>query len=256
MSKNEASEQRVALVTGASSGIGEATARALVADGFHVIAVARRKDRLDALSEQLHGQPGRITSILSDITEPAAPASVIEHAVAHGGRLDVLVNNAGMMLLGPIEGTDPSDWDRMLQINLNAVLRMTAAALPPLLRSASQPDGHADIVNISSTAGRFARQGAGVYNASKFALNAFSESLRQELASRFVRVSLVEPGLVLTELTSHIRHEKARQQADQSRAAITSLTADDVARVVSFILAQPRHVAINEVLLRPTEQQP
>lgn len=247
---------RVVLVTGASSGIGEATARALVAEGAHVIGVARRKDRLERLSKELHGGPGSLSVLTADLTAPGAAPRVIDEAIASGGRLDALVNNAGVMLLGPLETTDPAEWDEMLQINVHAVLRLTSAALPHLLRSAAEPDGVADIVNISSTAGRIARLGAGVYNASKFALNAFSESLRQELAPRFVRVSLVEPGLVLTELTSHIRNARSREAADQSRAAIASLQATDVARVVSFILAQPRHVAINEVLMRPTEQQP
>jgi NADP-dependent 3-hydroxy acid dehydrogenase YdfG len=244
------------LVTGASSGIGEATVRALVADGAHVIAVARRKDRLERLVEELRGQRGSVTSISADLTDADTTLRVVEQAVAVDGRLDGLVNNAGIMLLGPIASTDPAEWDRMLRINLHAVLRLTSAAIPYLLRSAGEPGGVADIVNVSSTAGRIARKGAGAYNASKFALNAFSESLRQELARKFVRVSLVEPGLVLTELTSHIRDETTRREADASRAAIASLGADDVARVIAFIMAQPRHVAINEVLLRPTEQEP
>lgn len=250
------SRQHVVIVTGASSGIGEATVRALAAEGTHVIGVARRKDRLEALARELGRGPGSLSTITADITAAGAAPKVIDQAVALGGHLDGLVNNAGIMLLGPIETTDPAEWDEMLEINVHAAFRLTSAALPHLLRTAAAPGGVADIVNISSTAGRVARLGAGVYNASKFALNAFSESLRQELAPRFVRVSLVEPGLVLTELTSHIRNPASRQGADQSRAAITSLTADDVARVVAFILAQPRHVAINEVLLRPTEQQP
>jgi NADP-dependent 3-hydroxy acid dehydrogenase YdfG len=244
------------LVTGASSGIGEATVRALVADGAHVIAVARRKDRLERLVEELRGQRGYVTSISADLTDAETTLGVVEQAAAVDGRLDGLVNNAGIMLLGPIASTDPAEWDRMLRINLHAVLRLTSAALPYLLRSAGEPGGVADIVNVSSTAGRIARKGAGAYNASKFALNAFSESLRQELARKFVRVSLVEPGLVRTELTSHIRDETTRGEADASRAAIASLGADDVARVIAFIMAQPRHVAINEVLLRPTEQEP
>lgn len=247
--------RRVALVTGASSGIGEAISRRLISDGFDVVGVARRQDRLEKLRLDLDGVGGRFLPVVGDLTRPEAPAEVVSRALAVGGRLDALVNNAGVMFLGPIEGTDPAEWDQMLEINFRAVLRITAAALPHLLETAGRPSGVADIVNISSTAGRFARLGAGVYNASKFALNAYSESLRQELAARFVRVSLVEPGLVVTELTSHIRHAPARAQADQLRAAITSLTADDVAPVVSFILAQPRHVAIHEVLLRPTQQQ-
>lgn len=249
-------DRRVALITGASSGIGAATVPALASLGFRVVAVARREERLAELRRSLGPGASSLTTIVSDLTQPDAPARVVGQAVAAAGRLDVLVNNAGVMLLGPIEGTDPAEWADMLRINLDAVLRVTSAALPHLLSAARAPDGVADIVNISSTAGRFARQGAGVYNASKFGLNAFSESLRQELAPKFVRVSLVEPGLVLTELTQHIRHATARQEADRLRAAITSLRAEDVARVIAFIVAQPRHVAINEVLLRPTQQQP
>ena len=248
--------QRVVIVTGASSGIGEATARALVADGTHVVGVARRKERLEQVARELRGSPGSLSVVVSDITSPGAAPKVIDQVVAESGHVDGLVNNAGIMLLGPVETTDPDEWDQMLEINVRAVLRMTSAAIPHLLRAAGEPNGVADIVNISSTAGRIARQGAGVYNASKFALNAFSESLRQELAPRFVRVSLVEPGLVVTELTSHIRNAASREAADQSRAAIASLQANDVARVVAFILASPRHVAINEVLMRPTQQQP
>ena len=247
---------RVVLVTGASSGIGEATVRSLVADGIDTVAVARRTKRLEQLSKELESERGSVTAITSDLTRAGAATEVVRAALGVRGRLDGLVNNAGVMFLGPAVGTDPSEWEEMLQINLHAVLRLTAAALPSLLASASEPEGIADIVNISSTAGRVARQGAGVYNASKFALNAFSESLRQELAPKFVRVSLVEPGLVVTELTSHIRDEGIRQEADRARTGIASLRAGDVARVVVFIMAQPRHVAINEVLLRPTQQQP
>lgn len=246
---------RVVLVTGASSGIGEATARFLVRDGIHVVAVGRRTDRLERLARDVQGAPGHVTPVVADLARPSSAGAVVQQAVAAGGRLDGLVNNAGIMLLGPIVGADPAEWDRMLEINLHAAMRLTAAALPHLLGSAAEPEGIADIVNVSSTAGRVARQGAGAYNASKFALNGFSESLRQELASKSVRVSLVEPGLVRTELTTHIRDDGARREADRLRATITSLEADDVARVIAFILAQPRHVAINEVLLRPTEQQ-
>jgi NADP-dependent 3-hydroxy acid dehydrogenase YdfG len=227
-----------------------------VANGTHAVAVARRKERLDTLAKELDGQRGLLTTIPADLTKADAAGQVIREAVAAAGRLDGLVNNAGVMLLGPIATSDPADWDRMLEINVHAVLRLTSVAIPHLLNSASEPGGVADIINISSTAGRIARQGAGVYNASKFALNAFSESLRQELAPKFVRVSLVEPGLVLTELTSHIQDEATRREADAGRAAIASLRADDVARVITFIIAQPRHVAINEVLIRPTEQRP
>lgn len=248
--------KRVVLVTGASSGIGEATVRALVAEGVDTIGVARRADRLARLTTELGERSAHFHSITADLTSADAAPKVIARTIELGGRLDALVNNSGIMLLGPVATADPADWDRMLDINLHAVLRLTSAALPHLLRTAAEPGGVADIVNISSTAGRVARLGAGVYNASKFALNAFSESLRQELASRFVRVSLVEPGLVVTELTSHIRDPVARQDADRMRSAIESLRAEDVARVVTFILGQPRHVAINEVLMRPTQQQP
>lgn len=246
---------RVIMVTGASSGIGESTVRLLAGAGIHSVAVARRSDRLDTLARELTGQPGRVTVIRADLTEPEAPGRVVARAVEATGRLDGLVNNAGIMLLGPVLGTDAREWDEMLEINLHAALRMTSAALPHLLRAAAEPGGYADIVNVSSTAGRIARQGAAGYNASKFALNAFSESLRQELATKFVRVSLIEPGLVVTELTSHIRDESARKEADRLRSSIESLRAEDVARVIGFVLSQPRHTAINEVLLRPTQQQ-
>ena len=146
--------QRVVIVTGASSGIGEATARALVADGTHVVGVARRKERLEQVARELRGSPGSLSVVVSDITSPGAAPKVIDQVVAESGHVDGLVNNAGIMLLGPVETTDPDEWDQMLEINVRAVLRMTSAAIPHLLRAAGEPNGVADIVNISSTAGR------------------------------------------------------------------------------------------------------
>jgi len=165
------------------------------------------------------------------------------------GGLDLLVNNAGVMLLGPIVGADTEDWRRMMSTNVLGLMYMTHAALPGMVEQ-----GGGDIVNISSTAGRTARAGVGVYNASKWAVNAFSESLRQEVTAKGVRVSLVEPGAVETELRSHITHQESRRQAEQRNASMRVLQADDVARAVLYVATQPPHVSVNEVLVRPADQ--
>jgi len=197
----------VAIVTGASSGIGEATAEALVLDGARVVIAARRKDRLDALAERL-GEHGDVLALEVDVTDEAAARAMVERTVGEFGRLDTLVNNAGVMLLGPVVDAPVDEWRRMVELNLLGLLYCTHAALPHLLKAADgDPRGVADIVNVSSVAGRVARAGSGVYNATKFGVGAFSESLRQEVAGRHVRVSLVEPGATATELASHNRPE-------------------------------------------------
>ena len=182
--------------------------------------------------------------------------ATVERVVTELGRLDTVINNAGVMLLGPIEHAPVEEWERMVQVNLLGLLYSAKAALPPhLLRAAEgESRGVADLVNISSVAGRVARLGSGVYNATKHAVGAFSESLRQEVTGRHVRVSLVEPGAVATELTSHNRPE-IREQISQRFASTQRMEAADIADVISYIVSRPRHVAINEVLVRPTEQQ-
>lgn len=196
----------VALVTGASSGIGEATAVALAARGAAVALVARRTDRLDGLAARLEKDGGTPHVITADVTECAEAERAVATTVERLGRLDTVVNNAGVMLLGPVVGAPVEEWDRMVDLNVKGLLYVAHAALPHLLEAAEQgPRRVADLVNVSSVAGRVARSGAGVYNATKHAVGAFSEALRQEVTGRHVRVSLVEPGAVETELASHNR---------------------------------------------------
>ncbi len=242
----------VALVTGASSGIGEATALALAEHGATVAIAARRGDRLEALGERIGA--GRALVIEADITVEEQARGAVERTVSELGRLDVLVNNAGVMLLGPAVGAPLEEWQRMVEINVDGLLYCTHAALPHLLAAAQDsPRGVADLVNISSVAGRVARSGSGVYNLTKHGVGAFTESLRQELAERDVRVSVVEPGAVATELTSHNRPE-IRDQIQNRFRDVERLQASDIAETILFIVTRPARMAINEVLVRPTEQ--
>jgi NADP-dependent 3-hydroxy acid dehydrogenase YdfG len=242
----------VALVTGASSGIGTATARRLAAHGASVALVARRADRLEALAAEIGA--GALP-IEADVGDLGAAESAVQRAVEHFGRLDVLVNNAGVMLLGPVLDAPVEEWERMVQVNLLGVLYCTKAAMPHLLAAAEQePRGTADVVNVSSVAGRVARLGSGVYNATKHGLGAFSESLRQEVTGRHVRVSLVEPGAVETELAGHNRPEVLKGLRARFEA-MERLQADDIADAIAYVVTRPRRVAVNELLVRPTEQQ-
>jgi NADP-dependent 3-hydroxy acid dehydrogenase YdfG len=195
----------VALVTGSSNGIGEATARRLAEDGASVALVARRRDRLEALAAEIEQTGGTALVLEADITDRTQAEAAVQQTIQRLGRLDILVNNAGLMLLGPVVGADPDDeWDRMIAINAQGLLYTTHAALPHLLKAAGDgPRQVADIVNISSIAGRVAWKGYGVYNMTKFGVNGFTEALRQEVTKRHVRVSVLEPGGVTTELGSH-----------------------------------------------------
>ncbi|HEY5197253.1 MAG TPA: SDR family NAD(P)-dependent oxidoreductase [Solirubrobacteraceae bacterium] len=245
----------VALVTGASSGIGEATARELARLGAGVVLAARRRDRLDVLAAEIDADGGGALAIELDVTDRAAVVAAVDQAVAWRGRLDTVVNNAGVMLLGPAVGAPIDEWDRMIALNLNGLLYVAHAALPHLLSAADgDPRGVADLVNISSVAGRLARAGSGVYNLTKHGVGAFSESLRQEVTERHVRVSLVEPGAVDTELPDHIRPE-IRDQMMGRFADVERLEAQDIADAIAYIVSRPRRVAINELMIRPTEQQ-
>ncbi|MDQ6776656.1 MAG: SDR family NAD(P)-dependent oxidoreductase [Actinomycetota bacterium] len=244
----------VALVTGASSGIGEATALHLTGLGAAVALVARRGDRLEALAGQVRDQGGTALVVEADITEQAQAADAVARCVSGLGRLDVLVNNAGMMLLGPIVEAPLDEWERMVRVNVLGLLYCAHAALPHLLEAAEDDPRHvADVVNISSVAGRVARNGSGVYNLTKHGVGAFSESLRQEVTERHVRVSLVEPGAVATELAGHNRPE-ILEQIGRRFGDVERLHADDIADAIGYIVTRPRRVAINEVLVRPTEQ--
>jgi NADP-dependent 3-hydroxy acid dehydrogenase YdfG len=241
---------RVALVTGASSGIGEATAIALAGAGAAVAIGARRKDRLDALAVTLRDSGARVLQLDLDVTDEQACRAAVDRTRSELGGLDVLVNNAGVMLLGTIVGADTEDWRRMLHTNVLGLMYMTHAAIEGMVEQ-----GSGDVVNISSVAGRQARKGAGVYNASKWAVNAFSESLRQEVTGRGVRIGLVEPGAVATELSSHITQPEAKQASQDMAAGMRTLQAEDIARAVLYMVSQPPHVAVNEMLVRPTDQE-
>jgi NADP-dependent 3-hydroxy acid dehydrogenase YdfG len=245
----------VGLITGASSGIGEATAVALAERGAAVALVARRRDRLEQLAARIEESGGRSLVIEADVGSEEQARGAVEQTVSELGRLDTLINNAGVMLLGPIENAPLEEWERMLSVNVAGLLYCSHAALPHLMHAAEDgPRRVADLVNISSVAGRVARVGSGVYNLTKHGVGAFSESLRQEVTLRHVRVSLVEPGAVDTELSSHNRPE-IREQISRNFGDVERLHAEDIADAITYIVTRPRHVAVNELLIRPTEQQ-
>jgi NADP-dependent 3-hydroxy acid dehydrogenase YdfG len=240
---------KVALVTGASSGIGEATALALAQEGAAVAIAARRTDRLDALQQKLQSGPARVVTLALDVTDEPACREAVVHTTEQLGGLDILVNNAGVMLLGPILDADTEDWRRMIRTNVLGLMYMTHAALPHFVEQ-----GSGDIVQVSSVSGRVARAGSGVYNASKWAVNAFSEALRQEVTDKGVRVTLIEPGVVATELTDHITHAETRQAIKQWTGSMRQLHAHDIAGAILYAVTQPQHVSVNELLVRPTDQ--
>jgi NADP-dependent 3-hydroxy acid dehydrogenase YdfG len=234
---------RVALVTGASSGIGEATARAFHAAGYKVALLARRADRIESIATELGD---RAIAIVADVTDRGALVEAAAQVRAELGRVDILVNNAGVMLLGPFSSEQREDYRRMVDVNLLGAITATEVFLDQLV------DGGGDIVNISSVAGRTARAGNGVYAATKWAVNGWSESLRQELLPD-VRVTLIEPGVVATELPTHITHQQTNEAVNAMYAEAT-VTAEDVAEIIAFVVQRPKHLAINEVLLRPATQ--
>ena len=244
----------VALVTGASSGIGEATAKALASHGAKVAVAARRLERLERLAAEIGGEGHTALAIEADFTEQKQAIAAVDRTVDELGRLDIVVNNAGVMLLGPIEDAPTEEWDRMIDLNLKGLIYTTHAALPHLLSAAEDSErGCADLVNISSVAGRIARSGSGVYNLTKFGVGAFSESVRQEFAERRVRTSIVEPGAVATELTDHLRDE-VREQVRSASPASIACRSEDIADAIAYTVTRPRHVSLNEILIRPTEQ--
>ena len=244
----------VALVTGASSGIGAATARRLARDGAAVALVARRRDRLDKVAEEISGLGGRAHTMEADVTEPDLAYGAVQDTLDRFGRLDGLVNNAGVMLLGTALHSTLEEWDRMVSLNVRALLHVTHAAVPYLIdAAATSPRRVSDIVNVSSTAGRVARPSSSVYNFTKFGLNGFTESLRQELVAERVRVSVVEPGTVDTELVDHLAptaRDAARRQVD----GLEPLHAEDVADAIDYIVTRERRVAVNEILVRAGDQ--
>ncbi|MEV6157004.1 SDR family NAD(P)-dependent oxidoreductase [Nonomuraea sp. NPDC052129] len=236
---------KVVLVTGASSGIGEATALALSAEGARVAVGARRADRLEALVGKA---PGEMLALDLDVADPESVRAAVAKTVEHFGALDILVNNAGVMLAGPIAGADTTEWTRMIDTNLLGSMYMVHAALPHLLERKGA------VVQVSSTSGRIASAGNGAYAATKFGINAFSEALRQEVTTQGVRVVVVEPGFVATELVDHITHPMMQAAAQNIAASMRTLQPDDIANAVVYAINQPEHVAVNEILIRPTDQ--
>ncbi|MGB3421411.1 MAG: SDR family NAD(P)-dependent oxidoreductase [Dolichospermum sp.] len=242
-------EGKVAIITGASSGIGEATAIALAAEGAKIVIAARRVERLEAVAKQIIDHGGQALSIVSDITDEAQAKNVIQKAHTEFGHIDILVNNAGISFPGRIENADPSNWRKMIDINVLALMYTTHIALPIFK---AQKSGH--IVNISSVAGRIARAGMAGYNVTKWGVNAFSEALRQEVCQDNIRVTIIEPGLVETEIDQHITDVVAKQEIEARRKAITPLQSEDIAAAIVYAVSQPQHVNVNEILIRPTQQ--
>ena len=238
---------RVAAITGASSGIGEATALALSRAGAAVALGARRRERLDEVAAKAEG-PCSVHEV--DLTDEDEARGFIEAADREHGGLNVLVNNAGLMLLGPVDGADTTEWRRMLEVNLWALLVCTHAALPLIARS-----GGGDIVNVSSVAGRRADAGGAVYNMTKFGVHGFSEALRQEALHQGVRVTTVAPGFVETELQGHNVNPVVRQAIERTRDQIGEvLKAQDIADAILYAVTRPAYVCLNELLVRPTAQ--
>jgi NADP-dependent 3-hydroxy acid dehydrogenase YdfG len=241
---------KVAIVTGASSGIGEATARELAKLGVRVVVAARRKDKLDSLVTEIIEAGGAALAIEADVTNQQTCEQLVQQVMREWGGVDILINNAGVMLLGPVIDAPLDEWERMVQLNIMGLLYMTHAALPIMK---TQGSGH--IVNISSVAGRTTRSGSAVYNLTKWGVGAFTDALRQELseAKTGIRTTLIEPGAVATELADHIR-EEVREQLMKRFATIKRLESDDIAAGIVYAVTQPQHVSVNEVLIRPSEQ--
>jgi NADP-dependent 3-hydroxy acid dehydrogenase YdfG len=234
---------RVAVITGASSGIGEATARALAADGHRLALLARRADRIEALAQELDN--GSI-AIEADVTDRGSIAAAAERVDTELGGADILMNNAGVMLLAPFSSDQQTELRQMIEVNLLGAITATEVFLDQLR------DGGGDLINISSVAGRGARPGNAGYAATKWGMNGWSEALRQELQPD-IRVIVIEPGAVATELTDHITHPETKAGAEQMYAQ-TSISAQDVAEIIAFAVSRPHNVSLNEILIRPTGQ--
>lgn len=244
----------VALVTGASSGIGAATAKALVEQGASVALLARRADRLQALAAEIGATGGTALAVTADVTDSDEVIAAVSRTVAEMGRLDILVNNAGLLRTGEAAEAPLRDWDDQVSVNVQGVLYATHAAIPHLIAAAADgPRRVADVVTISSTGGRVARPGTAVYSLTKFGVGAFSESIRQELIPKRVRVGLVEPGIVATEITDHLSPE-ARAAQDTRTAGVAKLEPEDIADAVAYMVTRGPRVAVNEMLVRAAEQ--
>ncbi len=242
-------KDKVAVITGASSGIGEATAEALAAEGAAVVVAARREDRLEDLVERIEGNGSRVLAVSCDVTDEDQAHDLIRKAKEEFGRVDIVVNNAGVMQLSKVEKSLSDEWRRMFDINVLGLLYVTDAAIQVMKEQGS---GH--LVNISSLASRGTRPALGVYSGTKTAVNAISEALRQELQGDNIRVTIIEPGAVETELPDHITDEEAREGISNLLAELDPLQPKDIAAAIAYCVTQPERVSINEMLIRPTQQ--
>lgn len=242
---------KAALITGASSGIGESTAEALAEAGASVALAARREDELEQLADRIESEGGEALVVPTDVTDEAEIQEMVDRTHEEFGSLDILVNNAGVMLLERVEDADTDNFQQMVEVNLLGLMNVTHTALPIM-----QQQGEGHVVNISSVAGRKAYAGSSGYNATKFGVNGFSEALREEVTGDDdIRVTLIEPGFVDTELAEHIPDDEQQEQAKEALEAMDALTPDDIARSIAYAVGQPSHVDVNEILIRPTDQE-
>ena len=242
-------EGKVVVITGASSGMGEATAKHLAALGAKVALGARRAERLEALVHEITSSGGVARALATDVTSRSDVMALADTAVEEFGRLDVLINNAGIMPLSPLANLTVEEWDRMIDVNVKGVLYGIAAALPHMTR---QKSGH--IINTSSVAGHLVFPGSAVYSGTKFAVRAISEGLRQEVKEYNIRTTILCPGAVKTELLDHISDRQV-QAANREFVEAVGIPADSYARMAAFAISQPDEVDINEIIFRPTAQQ-
>ncbi|MEH2047892.1 SDR family NAD(P)-dependent oxidoreductase [Nostoc sp.] len=243
-------DAKVAIITGASSGIGAATAIALAEEGAHVAIAARRIERLNEIAQKIEAVGGKALPIVTDVSDETQVNSLVQKVNTTLGRIDILVNNAGVGGLGTIEDGDSAEWRRQFDLNVLGLLYATHAVLPIFK---AQGVGH--VVNLSSVAGRITRAGMGVYSATKWGVNAISEALRQEVHKDNIRVTIIEPGLVATEFIDNITDPAAKQALEARFKAVTPLQPEDIARAIVYAVTQPPHVNVNEILIRPTQQE-
>ena len=236
-------EKKVILVTGASSGIGEATARHLAASGHHLVIGARRTDRLETLAAELNAAGGSVSTTSLDVTDLESVRAFAGFALEKHGRIDVIVNNAGVMPLSPLEALKIDEWNHMIDVNIRGVLHGIAATLPVM-----KQQGGGQVINVSSIAGHTVWPSSAVYSATKFAVVALSEGLRQENSD--IRVTVVSPGATTSELAHTITHEETAAFIDKFRE--DSIPAEAIARAIGFAIDQPADVDVNEIIVRPT----
>ncbi|MGP4086703.1 SDR family oxidoreductase [Streptomyces sp. KR55] len=247
-------ESTVAIITGASSGIGRATALRLAEEGSAVALVARRRERVEELAQTITNKGGQALVVVADVSDSDAAAGIVEQVINQFGRLDILVNAAGVMLNGDSVRARVDEWDQMVDVNLKGLMYITKAALPHLLEAAKTADRKVtDVINISSVAGRHAAPTVAIYNATKFGVTAATESWRQEYTKRNVRFSVIGPGAVDTELFGH-QQPQVQESDEQLFAGVEKLHPEDIADAVAYIATSPRRRAINEIVIRPTDQ--